>query len=89
MSPHQADPEQHKRRASRKFGSLRQQGVDNGATDVEAGFDLHSTGRKSNSLCNYHNNNRLLKKPTSSEQNQFSALSRRQYKGCTIRQHLA
>ena len=42
----QADPEQHKRRASRQFGSTRQQGVDNGATDLEAGSDLYSTGRK-------------------------------------------
>ena len=46
MSLDQADPEQHKQRASRQFGSPRQQGVDNGTTDVEAGFDIHSTDRK-------------------------------------------
>ena len=46
MSPDQADPEQHKQRASRQFGSPRLQGVDNGTTDVEADSDLNSTGRK-------------------------------------------
>ena len=46
MSPDQADPEQHKQRASRQLGSPRLQGVDNGTTDVEADSDLHSTGRK-------------------------------------------
>ena len=46
MSPDQADPEQHKQRASLQFGSPRPQGVGNGTTDVETGSDLHSTGRK-------------------------------------------
>tara|TARA_B100001173_G_C15647937_1_gene404037 strand:- start:81 stop:347 length:267 start_codon:yes stop_codon:yes gene_type:complete len=46
MNQDQADPEQHKQRASLQFGSPRPQGVGNGTTDVETGSDLHSTGRK-------------------------------------------
>ena len=46
MSLDQADPEQHKQRAFRQFGSPKPQGVGDGTTDVEAGSDLHSTGRK-------------------------------------------
>ena len=46
MSPYQADPEQHKRRASRQIGSSGQKAVHNGTTDVEAGSDLYSTDRK-------------------------------------------
>ena len=61
MSPDQADPEQHKQRASRQFGSPRLQGVDNGTTDVEADSDLHSTGRKTIHF-NSHNNKQLLQK---------------------------
>ena len=89
MSPDQADPEQHKRRASRQLGSFRQQGVDNGVTDVEAGSDLHTTGHKTYSLGNSQATSGGCKKPTSSEQNPFDDLSRRHHKGCSIQQRLA
>ena len=62
MSLDQADPEQHKQRASRQFGSPRQQGVDNGTTDVEAGFDIHSTDRKTIHFVILTTTNRYFKK---------------------------
>ena len=84
MSPDQADPEQHKQRASRQFGSPRQQGVDNGTTDVEAGSDLHSTGRKTIHFVILTTTNSYCKKPTSPGQNPIVALIRRHHKGFSM-----
>ena len=69
----QADPEQHKRRASRQFGSTRQQGVDNGATDLEAGSDLYSTGRKTIHFVILTTTTASSKKPTSPGQDPIAA----------------
>ena len=81
MSPDQADPEQHKQRASRQFGSPRLQGVDNGTTDVEAGSDLHSTVRKTFHFVILTTTNSYWKKPISPGQNPIAAFSRRHHKG--------
>ena len=82
MNQDQADPEQHKQRASLQFGSPRPQGVGNGTTDVETGSDLHSTGRKTIQFVILTTTNGLCKKPTSPAQNPFAALSRRHHKRC-------
>ena len=82
MSPDQADPEQHKQRASRQFGSPKQEGVENETTDVEAGSDLHSTGRKTIHFVILTTTNGFCKEPTSTAQNPFAALSRRHRKRC-------
>ena len=82
MNPDQADPEQHKQRASRQFGPPRPQGVGNGTTDVETGSDLHSTGRKTIHFVILTTTNGFCKEPTSPAQNPFAALSRRQRKRC-------
>ena len=84
MSPDQADPEQHKQRAFRQFGSPRPQGVGNGTTDVEAGSDFHSTGRKTIHFVNLAATNSYCKKPTSPGRNPIAALSRRQHKSLLI-----
>ena len=85
MNQDQADPEQHKQRASRQFGSPRPQGVGNGTTDVETGSDLHSTGRKTIHFVILTTTNSYCKKPTSPAQNPIPALSRRHHKGLSIR----
>ena len=65
MISDQAEPEQHNRRASRQFGSIRQQGFDNGATDLEAVSDLYSTGRKTIHFLILTTTTASAKKPTS------------------------
>ena len=85
MSLDQADPEQHKQRASRQFGSPRHQGVDNGTTDVEAGFDIHSTDRKTIHFVILTTTNSYCNKPTSPGQNPIAALRRRHHKGLSIK----
>ena len=84
MSLDQADPEQHKQSASRQFGSPRPQGVGDGTTDVEAGYDFHSTGRKTIHFVNLTTTNSYCKKPTSPGQNPIAALSRRHHKGFSM-----
>ena len=84
MNQDQADPEQHKQRASRQFGSPRPQGVGNGTTDVETGSDLHSTGRKTIHFVILTTTNSYCKKPTSPAQNPIADLSRRHHKGLSI-----
>ena len=84
MNQDQADPEQHKQRASLQFGSPRPQGVGNGTTDVETGSDLHSTGRKTIHFVILTTTNSYCKKPTSPAQNPIAALSRRHHKGLSI-----
>ena len=62
MNLDQADPEQHKQRASRQFGSLRPQGVGDGTTDVEAGSDFNSIGQKTIHFVNLTTTNSYCKK---------------------------
>ena len=84
MNQDQADPEQHKQRASRQFGSPKQEDVENETTDFEAGSDLHSTGRKTIHFVILTTTNSYCKKPTSPAQNPIAALSRRHHKGLSI-----
>ncbi len=50
---------------SRQFGSPKQEDVENETTDVEAGSDLHSTGRKTIHFVILTTTNGFCKEPTS------------------------